>query len=66
MSTPELQPGQAVVNTKGRVGIVTEAARKAGVWKGQVGVMFVGSPYNVAYSPADLEPVTLAIIRRLD
>lgn len=57
-----MRAGQAVRdNSNGDLGIVTEVARKSGVYKGKVGVMWEGSPYSVIESPENLTPVKLAI-----
>jgi hypothetical protein len=54
--------GQAVTKgDSGAIGIVTEPARKAGVYKGLVSVMWVGGRYEVTEHPEELTPVKLTI-----
>lgn len=49
-----MRAGQIVLDQKGNLGIVTTEARKAGVWKGKVGVMWAGANCSVIQNPADL------------
>lgn len=59
MNQNPLYPGQAVTDAEGNIGIVTEPARKAGVYKGKVSVMWVGGRYTVTESPEDLTVITI-------
>lgn len=54
-----MKTGQAVVNSNGTIGIVTEDEKKSGPDKGKVTVMFVGGSWEVAVRPEDLTAVTV-------
>lgn len=52
-------PGEAVKDSTGRLGIITEPARKAGVYKGKVSVMWLGGRYTVTEWPEELTAAIL-------
>lgn len=56
-------PGQVVTNRQGGgVGIITEPARRAGIYKGKIGVMWVGGSYEVTEWPEDLEVIDSSLV----
>ncbi|MFK0005006.1 hypothetical protein [Paenarthrobacter sp. NPDC090522] len=55
--------GEVVQDSRGRLGIVTDPARKAGVYKGKIGVMWAFGPYEVAEWPEELSVVDPAAVR---
>lgn len=61
MDASTARPGQAVTDSKGRIGIITEPTTTRGVNKNRVGVMWVGGNYEVAEYAEDLTAVTLEV-----
>lgn len=62
-TTHPTHAGQVVQDTRGRIGIVTEPARKAGVYKGKVSVMWAFGRYEVVERPEELTVVDPAAVR---
>ena len=62
-TTHPTHAGQVVQDDRGRIGIVTEPARKAGIFKGKIGVMWAFGPYSVIQSPEELTVVDPAAVR---
>lgn len=57
------RPGQVVTDAEGRIGIITESARKSGGSKGKIGVMWAFSAYAVLEVPEDLTVVAADAVR---
>lgn len=58
-------PGEVVRDSKGNLGIVTEPAKKAGVYKGRLTVMWAFGRYEVTEWPEELTVVAPAAFRSL-
>lgn len=57
------QAGEVVRDKAGNLGIVTEPARKAGPYKGQVSVTWAFGRYTVAEWPEELTVIAPATVR---
>jgi hypothetical protein len=62
-TTHPTRAGEVVQDDAGRIGIVTEPARKAGVYKGKISVMWAFGRYEVVEWPEKLTVVDPAAVR---
>ena len=55
--------GEVVQDSAGRLGIVTEPARLAGIYKGKISVMWAFGRYTVTERPEELAVIDPAAVR---